>query len=241
MKKLYNILRIEKMKVLALGAHPDDIEIFMYGLINAFKIRGDEVHLAVATDGAAGNICKSKNLIEIRKKETIRGLYKLGTPDLMGLSDGNISNNQNAFIVINNYIKSIKPDLIITHDPMDYHPDHRSLSQFVTDSAGFICPVLFVDTLMGVNFLPDFYIDITSSYEEKKYSILCHKSQSPEKFVSAVSLQNSFRAAQCNLSIGNFAECYRYERRFPFSDLNNLLPNLISCIPYYKNEKNALI
>ena len=42
------------MRILALGAHPDDLEIFCYGLLAACKSRGDELHLAVATDGAAG-------------------------------------------------------------------------------------------------------------------------------------------------------------------------------------------
>ena len=42
------------MRILAMGAHPDDLEIFCYGLLAACKDRGDELHLAVATDGAAG-------------------------------------------------------------------------------------------------------------------------------------------------------------------------------------------
>ena len=41
------------MRILAMGAHPDDLEIFCYGLLAACKDRGDELHLAVATDGAA--------------------------------------------------------------------------------------------------------------------------------------------------------------------------------------------
>ena len=42
------------MKILAVGAHPDDIEIFMYGLLSVCKNRGDELVLVVATEGAAG-------------------------------------------------------------------------------------------------------------------------------------------------------------------------------------------
>ena len=44
------------MRILAMGAHPDDLEIFCYGLLAACKDRGDELHLAVATDGAAGAV-----------------------------------------------------------------------------------------------------------------------------------------------------------------------------------------
>ena len=46
------------MKILALGAHPDDIEIFMLGLLLCFKSRGDEIYMAIATDGAAGELLR---------------------------------------------------------------------------------------------------------------------------------------------------------------------------------------
>ena len=55
------------MKIMAIGAHPDDIEIFMYGLLFAFKSRGDILKLLIATDGAAGTIKNKLNLIKIRK------------------------------------------------------------------------------------------------------------------------------------------------------------------------------
>ena len=65
------------MKVLAIGAHPDDIEIFMYGTLALFKKQGHHIFLGIATDGAAGKLQNSKNLKEIRKKEAISGLKNL--------------------------------------------------------------------------------------------------------------------------------------------------------------------
>ena len=62
------------MKVLALGAHPDDIEIFMYGTLLSCKKRGDEIFLAIATDGAEGGIQKGKKLALKRKLETQQAL-----------------------------------------------------------------------------------------------------------------------------------------------------------------------
>ena len=229
------------MKIIAIGAHPDDIEIFMYGLLSIYKNRGDEIYLAVATDGSAGGNADAQTLIGLREQETIKALSLLGNPNLMGFRDGYLISEINAFPIIKNYILSIKPDLIITHDPKDYHADHRALSNFVLDSVGFICPVLFCDTLLGINFNPDFYFDITSSFERKKKAILCHNSQNPQKFFDAISLQNSFRSAQCNLKIGKYAECYRHDKIFPFSDVRSLLPNTIKHIPYYENNNNALV
>ena len=65
------------MKILAIGAHPDDIEIFMFGLLILLKNRGDKIYLAVATDGSLGGVDYKNSLIKKRKKETIEGLKEL--------------------------------------------------------------------------------------------------------------------------------------------------------------------
>jgi len=59
----------EKMKVLAIGAHPDDIEIFMYGLLCLLKKNNIEISMIIATDGALGGKTY-KNLIQLRKNES---------------------------------------------------------------------------------------------------------------------------------------------------------------------------
>ena len=61
--------KMRKMKILAIGAHPDDIEIFMYGLISIYKKDNHKIHLIVATDGAAGTVKSSKGLSDIRKRK----------------------------------------------------------------------------------------------------------------------------------------------------------------------------
>ena len=55
------------MKILAIGAHPDDIEIFMYGLLSVYRKQGDDIFLIIATDGGQGSAGKipNKNLIKI--------------------------------------------------------------------------------------------------------------------------------------------------------------------------------
>ena len=78
-----------------------------------------------------------------------------------------------------------------------------------------MCPVLYSETLMGVNFYPDYYVDISEKFEEKSKALLCHKSQRPEKFLEAIKLMNRYRAAQCNAPNGCYAEVYRYEKKFP--------------------------
>ena len=59
------------MKILALGAHPDDIEIFMYGLLSIFKKGGNEVYTMIATDGAKGGTFTGEKLAQDRANEAI--------------------------------------------------------------------------------------------------------------------------------------------------------------------------
>lgn len=230
-----------KMRILGIGAHPDDIEIFMYGSLSAYKKRGDEIFLAIATDGAAGKVQVCKDLKKIRANETNKGLKSLGQPIFLNFRDGNLSNEIKAPQKIKNLIQSLKLDLIITHPPEDYHPDHKSLSNYVTEAAGFSCPVIFCETLMGVNFVPDFYVDITRFFKKKSQAILCHKSQTPKKFLDAVTLMNRYRSAQFNSKANNYAEVFRFEKKFPFSDVRSLLPNSPKINMYYRNDDDSLI
>ena len=99
-------------------------------------------------------------------------------------------------------------------------------------ATGFTCPILYADSLMGVNFIPDYYVDITPYFEKKSEAILKHKSQDPKKFLTATELLNRFRSAQCNTPIGHYAEAYRQEKTFPFSDVRSLLPSSPGINPF---------
>lgn len=212
------------MKILAFGAHPDDIEIFMFGLLCAYKEQKHEIFLAIATDGSKGEEKPSKNLADIRLKETKAALEPLGNPIMLGLKDGELSYTNEAEKIIKNYIKSINPDIIITHYKNDYHPDHRSLSSYIQNAVGFSIPIIFCDTLMGLGFQPNIYFNITNYINIKRKAILLHKSQKPEKYVYMTEIMNKFRASQCNLLFDKFAEAFIFEPKYPFGDIRSLLP-----------------
>ena len=230
------------MRILAIGAHPDDLEIFCYGLLAAFKARGDQLDLAVATDGAAGTVAGADNsLAERRAEETKTALVRLGVPELLGLPDGALATAARGREVIAEHIRCVAPDLIVTHDPADYHTDHRTLSSWVTELAGFSCPVLYADTLMGVGFQPQFFVDITTWQAHKQAAILAHESQVPERFANGAALLNRFRAAQCNAPDGHYAEAYRTLARFPFADIRGLLPAPPPYRPFYVPGSDAFL
>ena len=229
------------MKILALGAHPDDIEIFMYGLVAIYKKEGHQVFTMIATDGAKGGLQTDDSLIKKRAEETTAGLKNLCLPIFLNIPDGELGDNPIHQKVIKENILKIMPDLIITHSQHDYHSDHRSLSLLTSSAVSHYIPILYCDTLMGVNFNPNYYIDITDHYKFKKEAILKHKTQSPERFVDVFKLMNSYRAAQCNAPKGNYAEAYSFTNSFPHTDIREMLPPSPKLKPFHIENQHGFL
>ena len=228
------------MKLLAIGAHPDDIEIFMFGLLYKCLTKGDSINTVIATDGAKGGV-KFENLIELRKQETVTALKCFGTPFFLDLPDGSLGRSEKHFFALKSCIEKLQPDLIVTHSKNDYHSDHRSLSEMVNNIACHYIPILYCDTMMGINFQPDYYVDVTESFDEKKQAVRAHKTQNPMRFLSLIELMNSYRAAQCNGPLKSYAEGYKFVKSFPFSDISNLLPRSMEIRSFQIDETNGFL
>ena len=229
------------MKILALGAHPDDIEIFMYGLISIYKNEGNKVYTMIATDGAKGGSTADNILVQKRAQETIDGLKKISLPIFLDITDSELGAKLEHQKIIKENILKIMPDLIITHSQYDYHADHRSLSLLISRAVSHYIPILHCDTLMGVNFHPNYYIDVTDHIEMKKEAILKHKSQNPERFVDLFKMMNSYRAAQCNAPKGKYAEAYSFTPSFPFTDIREILPPSLKFRPFHIDNQNGFL
>ncbi|TKB80717.1 MAG: PIG-L family deacetylase [Mesorhizobium sp.] len=213
------------MKILALGAHPDDIEIFMFGTMAAYAAQGAELFFAIATDGARGGYGDPAALIRTRRKEATAAAGLLGvTPRFLDFPDGALVADAALIGALKALIGEIGPDLAITHAPNDYHGDHRALSDGVRIAASFSVPVLHADTFGGTGFSPTHYADISTHFDLKAEAIRAHQSQDPERFVDAARTQNAFRAGQCNGPAEAFAEAFRFQPVFPFADIRALLP-----------------
>ncbi len=229
------------MKILALGAHPDDIEIFMYGLVSIYKKEGNQIFTMIATDGAKGGCQTDELLIKKRAEEAIAGLKNLSSPIFLNLPDGELGETPEHKKIIKENILKLMPDLIITHSEHDYHADHRSLSILTSSAVSHYIPILYCDTLMGVNFQPNFFIDITDHFEMKKEAVLKHNSQNPKRFVNLFKLMNAYRAAQCNAPEGRYAEAYSFISSFPFSDIREILPPSLKLRPFYIDNQNGFL
>lgn len=132
-------------KILAIGAHPDDIEFYAGGTLAKRVEEGDEVVFVVTTDGSAGSYDgKNPNKTAlIRKKEQDLAAKKIGAKKVVYLNftDGHLEFNLKK---LKQYLLQVlleeRPEIIFTFDPQkqhilheDFHPDHRTLALAVID------------------------------------------------------------------------------------------------------------
>jgi len=210
---------------LALGAHPDDIEIFMFGTMAAYAAQGAELTFAIATDGARGGRSDPRVLARVRREEATAAAALIGAaPRFLDFPDGELIADTAFISALKALIGDVKPDLAITHAPYDYHGDHRALSDGVRIAASFGVPVLHADTMGGTGFAPTHYVDTSAYSDLKARAIRMHQSQDPDRFVDIARTQNAFRSGQCNGAPGSLAEAFRFEAMFPFGDIRALLP-----------------
>jgi LmbE family N-acetylglucosaminyl deacetylase len=231
--------------VLAVGAHPDDIEILCGGTLAKYAQQGVKVSMAIATDGAAGHmVIPPKELAEIRHQEAQKSADIIGA-DLywLGFGDELIFEDLETRMVFVELIRKAKPDVIISHTPQDYHPDHRVVSRLMFDASFMsglknietespyhpgVQPLVYFDTVTGANFLPTEFVDISETFATKQEMLSCFESQlkwlkdhDNVDFLYMVEVQTRSRGYQCGVP---FAEAFGSENVWPRSRPYRLLP-----------------
>jgi LmbE family N-acetylglucosaminyl deacetylase len=129
-------------RVLAVGAHPDDIELGCGGTLAKWIAAGAEIHLLVLTDGGKGSWDPERDLASLvaaRQNEQREAARRLGTLDVgfLGSPDGELRNGVREQWEVSRWIRSVRPDVVLGHDPWRryrLHPDHRNAGFILTDS-----------------------------------------------------------------------------------------------------------
>lgn len=185
------------MNVLAVSAHPDDIEINCAGTLARYAKRGDKVFMCNLCSGDMGHVrIMPDELARMRKKESENAAALIGAehitlniPDLRLFHEDEGTRDK-----LTDVIRYVKPDLIITHTPDDYMPDHIAAGKLVfgasfcaslphyraeigAGAATDICPVFYMDNLGGFRFEPTEYVDVTEEIDTKMRMLACHVSQ----------------------------------------------------------------
>lgn len=183
------------MRVLAITAHPDDMEFMCAGTLLKCKARGDEVFVCTVNNGNMGHLeIMPDELAEIRRAEAKKACDLAGFTylycDIGDLCSYYQSKEQKDKLV--DIIRQANPDLMIIPDPDDYMCDHVAASKLAFDAAFMatvphyitkypaidnITPIYYMSNAAGINFTPTEYVDITDFYEKKLEMLHCHESQ----------------------------------------------------------------
>jgi len=226
------------MNILAIGCHPDDIEVACAGTLARYIERGDRVVMCHITNGNMGHkIIMPDELRTIRLGEAQNSGKILGAEVLTcDVGDlvvyGDCKEQRDVVIDI---IRYADPDIIITHSPNDYMPDHVAASKLVFD-ASFTAtlphyptkhghteklpPLYYMDTLAGLNFQPTEYVDITGVMDIKMKMLECHVSQMKWMrdhdnidFAEFVTSCARYRGIQCGVKYAEaFTACYAWPK-----------------------------
>ena len=182
------------MKVLAIGAHPDDVDTCCGGTLIRCIQAGDAVTIAVMTDGSASPRGNPTAAAAQRHSEAQNAAKSIGAELVwMGHRDGQLMDSLPTRLSICALIMRVSPDLIITESPEDYHSDHMVTSRMVTaavemaswsppldlpgEPLGRAVPVAFMTSTKGIHFLPEEYVDISDVWQTKMKMVACHRSQ----------------------------------------------------------------
>jgi LmbE family N-acetylglucosaminyl deacetylase len=124
-------------RVLALMAHPDDIEITCAGTLILLKAAGWDVHLATMTAGDLGSSTRSGPVISrIRRKEAAASAAILGAGyTCLGFMDLTIAHGERPKRIVAGLLREVRPDLLITHPPRDYMADHEETCRLAREAA----------------------------------------------------------------------------------------------------------
>jgi LmbE family N-acetylglucosaminyl deacetylase len=177
----------KKIKVVCVGGHPDDPESGCGGTLAKFVAAGHEVTIIYLTRGEAGIPGKSHTeAADIRTKEAVEACKVLHTkPVFAGQIDGGTIMDNDWLHILQGLLYQEKPDIVLTHWPVDSHKDHQIASLLTIQSwirTADKFDLYFFEVCTGEQtmiFKPTDYVDISDTQEQKKKSVYCHVSQDP--------------------------------------------------------------
>jgi len=178
---------VNVVDILAVGAHPDDIELSCGGLLLEMKKRGHRFALLDLTAGEMG----SRGTREERAQEAKAAAELLGASgrECLGLPDTKLEPTEGAVRLMAEAVRKWRPQLVVSMDAGDLHPDHAACARLV--QRGVFLAALSNYAAAGEPhrvrrvirysrhawFRPSFVVDITDSVEKKLAAIRCYRSQ----------------------------------------------------------------
>lgn len=214
------------MKILAIGAHLDDIEIACGGTLAKAIEAGHSVKvLIMSKSGYTNKEGKLQRSDAVAVKEGLNALHTLGLEDIeiLNFETKDIPFKSDVVNAIDLCISKFEPDMIFTHHPFDTHQAHEGVAKATIAAARRKNTVFFYEPITPsgrsyVAFKPHLYVDIESTLDKKIKSLKCHTSEynkfGAEDWVEGVRCRCGFRGYEIGKKFAEAFEVLRIEMNF---------------------------
>jgi LmbE family N-acetylglucosaminyl deacetylase len=201
----------KKLKIVCVGAHPDDPESGCGGTLARFTAAEHDVSIIYLTRGEAGIAGKShEESARIRSREAGEACIILKSkPVFAGQIDGDTVMNNEWVQKLQALLAVEKPDIVFTHWPIDSHKDHQITSLLTIQCwirTAIKFDLYFFEVCTGEQtlvFRPTDYVDITDVQEQKRKSLFCHTSQDPPSiYTCGHASMEDFRGREMGVKAG---------------------------------------
>lgn len=196
-------------RVLAIGAHPDDLELACGASLARLIDAGHEVHGVIMSQGARGGNA------EVRPREARRGAAFLGLASLEihDLPDTQLALTENRMTqLLEEAVHRVQPDMILTHSEHDQHQDHIAVHRATLRAARHHHSVLCYESPSATSgFTPGVFIDVNDYSDVKIEAVATHRDQAGKSYLSPeiVTSITRFRGRQARLQHAEGFEAVR--------------------------------
>jgi LmbE family N-acetylglucosaminyl deacetylase len=179
------------MRILAIGAHPDDVEIGCGGTLIKYARQGHDVSLLIMTDGGGGG----DGAIRRREQDTAARLLRATKVFWGEYTDTAIPLDRAIIQRVEGVIREVHPDFIFVHYHDDTHQDHRHLATSTITATRYTRNVLFYEGPTTQNFSPSIFVDIDSVLNDKLASLQAHASQVSKTNIEGLNILDIARSS----------------------------------------------
>jgi LmbE family N-acetylglucosaminyl deacetylase len=214
--------------VLAVGAHPGDIELGCGGALLAHRDRGDEIHLVVMT----GEGSVRDDPLHVVAEQVMAAAVLGAVLHWGGFEDGAVPSGRGAIAAIESVLVASRCDTVYGHALDDTHQDHRATAQATFSAARRAQQVLAYESTTSLHFDPTVFVDLGGRVGSKLELLATHRSQvTSGRLVdlSGVAAQARYRGTQARVSHAEGFESHRFVWQFaqapgPAPDIDQRAP-----------------
>lgn len=173
------------MRILAIGAHPDDVELGCFATLTKLHNEGHEIYILVCSNGEAGLV--GEEALHNRIEEAKKSAALIDAKIYFGhLPDTKISDGIDTILLIEKMIKEVDPEILFFNHKDDIHQDHRHLANAVISATRFRPHKIYMYESPSTSklFEPTIYFDVTDTFDMKLKAVQIHKSQGKKSYMA---------------------------------------------------------